>query len=296
MRARSDSRPLFANGSTLHLKLVLCLLASLILVSLERRGALASLRQPLAYLIDPIRYAASAPARLAREFGEQRRAHAELAEENRRLRREALILQGRQLRLEALEQENIRLRGLLDTTFKVGDQVLIAEPLAINVVPYENLIVVNKGSRHGLQPGQAVVDGNGVVGQVLRVTAHNAEVIMITDASHALPVQVNRNGLRTIAVGTGASDRLELPYLAGSADIQAGDLLVTSGMGGGFPAGYPVARMVPEPGSGALRAVPVAQLDRNRELLVVRSDATPIPRIPAVSQAGTATDPDHAAR
>jgi rod shape-determining protein MreC len=123
-----------------------------------------------------------------------------------------------------------------------------------------------------------------VVGQVLRVTTHNADVVMITDPSHAIPVQINRNGLRTIAVGTGETDHLKLPYLAGSADVQPGDLLVTSGLGGVFPAGYPVARIVSQPsenqGSGKLKAVPVAQLDRNRELLVVRSDSTPLPRIP----------------
>jgi rod shape-determining protein MreC len=219
-----------------------------------------------------------------------------LIAENQRLKEEALVLKGRQLKFEALEAENIRLRGLLDSTFKVGDQVLIAEPLAINVVPYENLIVVNKGSRFGVAPGQAVVDGNGVVGQVLRVTPNTADVVMITDPSHAIPVQVNRNGLRTIAVGKGRTDWLELPHLSGNADIKPGDLLVTSGLGGVFPAGYPVARVIAAPSGVANGAAPIARLDHNRELLVVRSDSTPLPRIPEKTDPLAQNPPAHAVR
>jgi len=284
MRALSNNKSLFANGSSLHLRLALCLLASLGLLAIDQRGKLETPRLPFASIIEPVRQVVDLPARFFSKLSELGSNQLQLVSENRRLKQEALVLKGKQLRFEALEEENTRLRGLLDSTFKVGDQVMIAEPLSINVVPYENLVVVNKGSRYGIQPGQAVVDGDGVVGQVLRVTTHHADVVMITDPSHATPVQVNRNGLRTVAVGTGEIDRLQLPYLAGSADLQPGDLLVTSGLGGGFPAGYPVARMVSLPsgkeGASRLQAVPVALLDRNRELLIVRSDSTPLPRIP----------------
>jgi rod shape-determining protein MreC len=284
MRAQTSNKPLFATGSTLHFKLALCFCASLLLLAIENRGVMTAQRLPFTAMIAPIRQVVSVPTRLFHQLAGLGSSQTELMSENHRLKEEALILRGRQLKFEALEQENIRLRGLLDSTFKVGDQVLIAEPLAINVYPHENLIVVNKGSRYGIEVGQAVVDGNGVVGQVLRVTANSADVVMITDPSHAIPVQVNRNGLRTIAMGTGQTDRLELPYLSGNADIQPGDLLVTSGLGGVFPAGYPVARVVaasPEAAAaGAYSAAPIARLDRNRELLVVRSDSTPLPRIP----------------
>lgn len=284
MRALSNNKSLFANGSSLHLRLALCMVASLGLLAIDQRGKLETPRLPFAAIIEPVRQVVDLPARFFSKLSELGSNQLQLVSENRRLKQEALLLKGRQLRFEALEEENTRLRGLLDSTFKVGDQVMIAEPLSINVVPYENLVVVNKGSRYGIHPGQAVVDGNGVVGQVLRVTTHHADVVMITDPSHATPVQVNRNGLRTVAVGAGKIDRLELPYLAGSADLQPGDLLVTSGLGGGFPAGYPVARMVSLPsgkeGTSKLQAVPVALLDRNRELLIVRSDSTPLPRIP----------------
>ncbi|MFM2005984.1 MAG: hypothetical protein RLZZ09_1639 [Pseudomonadota bacterium] len=284
MRALSHTKPPFASCSSLHLKLALCLATSLVMLAIDHREAVRMARLPFAAIVETVRQAVHVPARFFQRASELGTSQSELASENQRLREEALLLKGQQLRFEALEQENTRLRGLLDSTFKVGDQVLIAEPLSINIVPYENLVVVNKGSRYGIQPGQAVVDGNGVVGQVLRVTTHNADVVMITDPSHAIPVQINRNGLRTIAVGTGETNHLKLPYLAGSADVQPGDLLVTSGLGGVFPAGYPVARIVAQPSgdqaSGKLEAIPVAQLDRNRELLVVRSDSTPLPRIP----------------
>jgi rod shape-determining protein MreC len=284
MRALSPTKPQFANGSSHHIKLALCLLVSLDFLAIDNRETVTVARLPFAAIVDSVRQAIHVPNRFFQKLAELGSSQIELASENRRLKQEALLLRGRQLEFAALEQENIRLRGLLDSTFKVGDQVLIAEPLSINVVPYENLIVVNKGRRYGIEPGQVVVDGNGVVGQVLRVSTHQADVVMITDPSHAIPVQINRNGLRTIAVGTGQTDRLELPYLAGSADVQPGDLLVTSGLGGVFPSGYPVARIVSQPTgqqrSGKFEATPVAQLDRNRELLVVRSDSTPLPRIP----------------
>ena len=283
MRIQTGRKPLFAQGSTLHIKLVLCLLASLVFLAIENREMASAQRVPFARFVETARRVVSAPSRWGHELMEWAETQTALVSENRRLRDESLMLKGQQVRLEALEQENTRLRGLLDSTFKVGDQVLIAEPLSIGVVPYENRIVVNKGERHGVQTGQAVVDGSGVVGQVLRVTQGTADIILITDPSHATPVQVNRTGLRTLAVGTGETDHLDLPYLPGNADVEEGDLLVTSGLDGVFPSGYPVARigrMVLAEGRVRLVAFPISHLDHNRELLVVRSDATPLPRIP----------------
>jgi rod shape-determining protein MreC len=162
--------------------------------------------------------------------------------------------------------------------------MLIAEVLSINVVPYEQRVVVNKGTRFGAHVGQPVFDASGVVGQVMRTTPHSAEVMLITDINHGIPVQVNRNGLRTVALGTGQIDRLVLPYLSGSADIQPGDLLVTSGMGGLFPQGYPVATVTDVSNQaspfGKVSATPTAKLDRLREVLLVWSKSEPIPRLP----------------
>jgi len=275
---------LFSTGYSLNIRLIACVAAGLVLLAMEQHGAWQAVRTPFATLIYPLQQLVNGPMRLIRRAKDSLADYSDLAAENQKLRDESLVLKTKLLKFAALEQENIRLRGLLDTSFKVGEQVLISELLSINLVPYEHVVVVNKGSRFGVHPQQAVFDGNGVVGQVLRVTPYTAEVMLITDPSHAIPVQVNRNGLRTIALGTGQIDRLALPYLPSNADVQVGDLLVTSGMGGVFPQGYPVAKVTgiaPQKSPFAkISAVPVAQLDRNRELLLVWSDSQPIPRIP----------------
>jgi rod shape-determining protein MreC len=180
-----------------------------------------------------------------------------------------------------LEKENIRLRVLLENSFQLGEQVLVAELLSVKLAPYEHTVVVNKGSRFGIHTQQPVLDANGIVGQVIRVLPNSAEVMLITDPGHAIPVEVNRNGLRTIAFGSGQSNRLHLPFLANNADIVPGDLLVTSGLGGGFPAGYPVAvvdkfEARPDKSFATIYATPKAQLETSREFLIVWSDSTPV--------------------
>lgn len=279
MRVPKDSRLPLSGGPIIPLKLLLALVAGLGLLTFERREATTLHRTPVSLVVEPLKTTLSAPLSALRDARDWLILKEDLIEENRRLREEALLLQGRQLRFEALEQENMRLRGLLDSTFKVGDQVLIAEPLFIHIAKSENLFVVNKGKRHGVRLGQAVVDGKGLVGQVLRVAGRTADIILITDPSHATPVQVNRTGLRTLAVGTGRTDELGLPYLPGKADLEPGDLLVTSGLDGIFPEGYPVARLEARP-EGGIQAIPVARLDHNREVLIVRTDATPQLRLP----------------
>ena len=225
-----------------------------------------------------------------------------LAKENERLREEDILLKARLLKLDALEQETLRLRALLDSSFRLGEQYLIAELLHVRISPHEQIIVVNRGSRYGVYPGQAVIDAKGVAGQVLRVTPYTADVVLITDASHAIPVQVNRNGVRTIAQGTGKADWLALPYLAPNADVKVGDLLITSGMGGGFPAGYPVGIVADasttDAPPGKLVATPVAELDRTREFLMVWSQSEPAATSaqPMAPQNPSGTPPSHETR
>ena len=283
MRLQKDSQLRLGGDPRLLLKLVLALAASLSVLAYEKREA-DTLRAPFLLLVDPLRELVSVPSNALEQISEWFKRQETLIQENRRLQEEALMLRGKQLRIEALEQENIRLRGLLDNTFKVGDQVLIAEPLRIGIVPYEHLFVVNKGERHGVREGQAVVDGNGVVGQVRRVASRSSDIILITDPSHATPIEVNRTGLRTLALGNGRIDQLDLPYLPANADLEPGDLLVTSGLDGVFPAGYPVAQIISRfegsDGPSRLIAVPIARLDQNREVLIVRTDTTPLSRVP----------------
>lgn len=239
----------------------------------DHRDALDDVRAWLSVVVYPLQLLTDIPIRLAESVAGSFSGYGDLLQKNERLAAEASFLKTRQLKYAALEKENIRLRNLLDAAHKLERQVLVAELLAIRLDPYQHVVTVNKGSRAGVKEGQTALDENGVAGQVLRTTPFTSEVILITDPNHAIPVQVNRNGLLTIAMGGGQIDQLVLPYLPNNADIQAGDLLVTSGLGGVFPPGYPVATVTRvEPQSGRpfamVTATPLASLDRSRELLI----------------------------
>ena len=158
--------------------------------------------------------------------------------ENSRLRTEVLITRGRIQELAALKAENDRLRAMLEAREQVRGDVRVAEIMAVDANPYRHNIVLGIGSNDGVYDGQAIVDASGVVGQVIGTGLSTSQAILISDPDHTLPVVVNRNGLRTVAFGTGEFDRLDLPFLANNADIRSGDLLVTSGLGGAFPSGY----------------------------------------------------------
>ncbi len=248
----------------------------------DYQGArLHAVRAFLSLAVYPLQSLASWPNDMLHRIGGTVISYVDLQRENQRLKDIELINDARLLKLAALEKENIRLRLLLENSFQLGEQVLIAELLSVKLEPYEHRVMVNKGSRFGVHERQPVLDANGVVGQVIRALPNSSEVMLITDPSHAIPVEVNRNGLRTIAFGTGQSNRLHLPFLANNADIAPGDLLVTSGLGGGFPAGYPVAvvdkfEARPDKSFANIYATPKAQLDSSREFLIVWSDANPV--------------------
>lgn len=255
-----------------------------LLVAEHRSNQLDFLRATLSFFIDPLKYLVDLPSVLIEQATDAVSSYTTLKKDNEHLREEQLIRQTQLLKLEALEKENIRLRALLENSFKLGEQVLVAELLAVNTVPYEHIVVVNKGTRFGVHQQQPVLDANGVVGQVYRTLPLTSEIMLITDPNHAIPVQVNRNGLLTIAVGSGQLNRLILPYLPSNADIHPGDLLITSGLGGTFPQGYPVAIVddfssQPEKPFASITATPTAKLDRNRELMIVWSNSTPMPLI-----------------
>jgi len=274
---------LFASGPSLNTRLLIVVLVSVLFLAIDHRSSrMDNTRSILAVLIYPIQLAVSFPVEMAEQAYNTVISYDELKKENTRLKKKQLIDSIKLLKFEALENENIRLRGLLENSFKLGEQVLVAELLSVNLVPYEHVMVVNKGARFGVHEKQSVLDANGIVGQVVRSLPLSSEVMLITDPNHAIPVQVNRNGLRTIAIGSGQLDRLNLPFLPNNADIVPGDLLVTSGLGGTFPQGYPVAVVdnftaQPNKPFANIYATPKAKLDRIRELLVVWSDSTPVP-------------------
>lgn len=270
--------------------LVAVLLSLVLLIADHRSTKLQPLRAALSLLVYPVQLLVNFPGDAANYLSDTFVSYRTLKKENRELKELQLVNEAKLLKLAALEKENIRLRALLENSFKLGEQVLVAELLAVNLVPYEHIVVVNKGSRFGVHSKQPVLDAHGVVGQVVRTLPASSEIMLITDPNHAIPVQVNRNGLRTIAIGSGQINRLNLPFLPNNADILPGDLLVTSGLGGTFPQGYPVAvvddfTVRPNKPFASISATPKAELDKSREFLIVWSDSTPVPLTEEPSEA-----------
>lgn len=273
----------FRTGSP-GLRLIFLMLLAVALMVLDQRGSyLDQSRRLLTAAVYPLVAAVDAPFAAIASLRENLASRDELLARNRELD-EALLLQSARLqRLSALEAENTRLRALLDSTANLPDRVLIAELLQVDMDPLRHRVVLNKGSRDGVYVGQALIDADGIIGQVTREHILTSEALLITDPDHAVPVEVARNGLRTIAMGTGELDRLSLPFLTRNADIEPGDVLVTSGLGGSFPAGYPVGviRRIDDSSGDAFREVeagPAARLDRVREVLLV-FDVKAVPEV-----------------
>lgn len=264
--------------------MVVFVLASVILMTVDhRQHHLDGLRSGLSVAMYPIQFLIDLPSTAGSWLQDTFATRRMLQEENARLHAQHLLLEARLLKFEALEAENLRLRELLSSSFKAGDRVLIAELLSVDLDPYQHKVLLNKGARHHVYTGQPLLDAQGVMGQIVDITPLTATAMLITDPAHALPVQVNRNGLRSIVVGTGSLAELSLPHIPNNADIRAGDLLVTSGLGGRFPPGYPVAEITDvtlDPGQNFAKvtARPLSHLDRSREVLLVWP---PEPQLPA---------------
>jgi rod shape-determining protein MreC len=270
-----DSRPIIGRGPPLGATfLTLALLSIGLMVADVRYNQLARVRELLSSAAYPVQVAVDLPFRardwITGSFADRSRLRQENLELTARLRLANLQLQ----RFAALEDENRRLRDMRENSAGVADRVLVASILNVDLDPFRHRVLVDKGAREGVFKGQAVLDAEGIFGQVAQVHAETAEVILISDAEHAIPVQSNRSGLRTIAVGTGDSNRLSLPFVTVESDLKAGDLLLSTGIGGVFPRGYPVAEVTRVDRNAAatfalVDARPTARLDRDREVLLV---------------------------
>jgi rod shape-determining protein MreC len=280
----NNSNP--ARIPALGLRVLALIIISIVLMYLDHREShLDGIRQGIGAAVYPVQLVVDAPVRLWNWLGESTTSRNQLELELGRLRAERLLTNARLQRLSALEAENARLRALLEARSTFRDEVRVAEIMAVDANPYEHNLIIDIGSRDGVYDGQAIVDVNGVVGQVIRTGLMTAQAVLISDADHALPVEVNRNGLRTIAVGTGEIDRLDLPFLPNNADVRAGDLLVTSGLGGAFPSGYPVAVVnsvtrIPQEPFADVTATPAAALDQVREVMLIWSAPPPVAEEP----------------
>jgi len=276
------SRLLIRTPSNLT-RFVLLALLSVSLMLLDARGHhLQKIRAGLTVLFVPIQIVAAIPVRAGGAVIDFFRGDESLRAEAARLRSEQPILLARLQKYEAIVAENAHLRQLLGTSALVADRAVVAELLEVASEPYRHAVIIAKGAKDGLYLGQPVIDTYGIRGQVSEVGILQSTAILITDPSHAIPVQVNRNGLRAIAFGTGTADSVSIRYLTASADIKEGDLLVSSGIGGGFPFGYPVAKVVkivndPNESFLDISANPVARLSHNKEVLLIWPAKSSIP-------------------
>src|SRR6202050_3697939 len=290
--------------------LLRCVLYSLLALGLiivdKRYDHLGKIRRLLSIVAYPVQVAVASPFEGWDWFRESVTTRDALRADKAKLESELRLAQFRLQRHEALEAESQRLRGLRDSTAGVTTRFVIGNVMDLDLDAFRERVLVDKGAQDDVFVGQAVLDAGGVCGQVARVGQLTSEVILLSDATHAIPVQVNRNGLRPVAAGPGDTGRLKLPYLSTSADVVAGDLLVTSGLGGGFPAGYPVGTVIdvkrdPAASLADVDARPAAALDRSRELLFVWAKPAPVaaappPAVPAPAPAAAAAQPKAAAK
>ena len=235
---------------------------------------LKTVRQQLNFLTVPFYQITDIPRRVSEWQGDAFVSQVDLRAENERLKTESLIHQRKLQQMAALAAENVRLRQLLNATDMLQDKVLVAELIGVSPNPLSHTVIINRGSREGVYEGQPVLDAFGLMGQVIEVDRDSCRVLLISDPTHAIPVQVNRNGVRAIAEGTGDLNRLNLRHVSINADIREGDLLVSSGLGDRFPVGYPVAeveQVVRNSGQAFARVIarPMARLDRSRHVLLV---------------------------
>jgi len=286
-RHEPDARPLLLGGPALGLRLVVLAILSLgLMVADHRQHQLAVIRDWMSAVAYPVEWAVQAPLAIWTATREAFATRARLEADNVRFAADNLVLRLKLMRFESLEQENQRLRAARESSARIVQRSLVAEIVRVDLDPFRQRVLVNKGSRAGVFRGQAALDANGIFGQVTRVGPVSAEVILISDPEHAIPAQVNRTGARTIALGTGRSGQLSLPYLPQNSDVVAGDLLVSSGLGGVFPPGYPIGRVTavernPSQPLLTVTAEPLAALDRVPELLLVWFDSTVVEPEPA---------------
>ena len=269
-----DSRPIIGRGPPLTAYfLTLAAISVGLMVADQRYHQIDRIRESLSTVVYPMQRAVDFPFRatdwVTESFADRSRLRQENLELTARLRLANLQLQ----RFAVLEEENRRLREMRANTAGIAERVLVASILRVDLDPFRHRVLLDMGARDGVFKGQAVLDGEGIFGQVTKVNASTAEVILITDAEHAIPVQSNRSGVRTIAVGTGDEGKLSLPFVTVEADLQPGDLLLSTGLGGVFPPGYPVARVstVKRAGStfATVEAKPTAKLNQAREVLLI---------------------------
>jgi len=269
-------------------RMVLAVLLSISLIAGDRYTDYGDpVRSWLTTGLTPVYWLGHSPERVSLWFSRMTTSRDDLLEENDALKARMLVLERRAQRYASLAAENNRLRELLNSSASLDDSVMVADIIGVTPDPFTHEVILDKGNRDGVAVGQAVLDADGLMGQIVHTSAFASRAVLISDNSHAVPVEVNRSGVRAVLLGTGDKGVLELAHVPDTADVNVGDLLVSSGMGGRFPQGYPVAKVSAvehNPGEpfARVRAAPMAALDRSRMVLVVfteqaRLEAEPEP-------------------
>jgi len=245
----------------------------LIVIDHQQRH-LETVRSVLSTFVYPIQYVVNMPLQAGRMISQSLVTRTDLLDENRQLREEQLLLSSKLQRFDVILEENNRLRNLLESSVSLGEKVLLAELIAVEMESFRRQVVINKGYRDDVFDGQPVVDAKGIMGQVVQINPFSSTVLLITDPTHSMPVQINRNGLRAIAVGTGQDDILHMENLPTNSDIRKGDLVISSSLGHRFPGGYPVGTVSQinlEPGEPFAQVFvrPSASLAQSREVLLI---------------------------
>ncbi len=266
---------LFQNTRSANIHIIVYIIVSIAVMVLDHRfGHLDSIRSILSTALYPVQYVVNLPVRITASLTDTVVSHQTLLDENKLMKEKHLLLNSKLQRFSVLQAENDRLRQLFESSLKLAERVLIAELMAADLQPFKHQIRINKGQNQGAYDGQPILDASGIMGQIIHVSPFYSDVLLITDPTHSLPVEINRNGLRAIAVGTGQKNILQLEHLPSNADIHIGDLIVSSGLGSRFPSGYPVGvvdSITLDPGEpfAKITVIPSAKLEQSREVLLV---------------------------
>ncbi|WP_439259100.1 rod shape-determining protein MreC [Lonepinella sp. BR2930] len=282
-------KPIFGKAPPLGLRLFLAVTASIVLILSDgQSNAMIKVRSALETFVGGLYYLANTPHTVLDSVSDNLIDTNKLQIENRVLKVQLREKNADLLLLDQLKVENQRLRLLLNSPLRTDEYKKIAEVLTAESDTYRQQVVINQGRGTGAYVGQPVIDERGVVGQIISAGEDSSRVLLLTDVTHSIPVQVLRNDVRTIASGTGRADELSLDNVPRSVDIVKGDLLVTSGLGGRFPEGYPVAvvETVSRDGSNyfaTITAKPLASLERLRYVLLLWSSAEDMHKVQALS-------------
>ena len=273
-----------ATPATVRVMVLVALSLAMMLID-HRTQQFEKFRNILQTVVYPVMFISTIPREVIRGVTGSMEISSNLQTDNDSLRQENLLLHSRLEKLHSLEADNRRLKRLLGQSEQIAEHVLLAELVEVSLEPYTQKISLNKGSSDDVYVGQPVINGDGVIGQVVHTSQFQSTVTLLTDPGSAIPVMVMRNGLRGVLFGTGVRNKLAMPYLTADADIRIGDLLISSGMGGRFPTGYPVAtvteiRQDPSDEFLTINTLPVTQLDHGREVLLIWPESTKDQAVP----------------